>query len=184
MWLKQRTPPKSPPMPGHVNAAHLRAVAAQLEARGALTPAVSYLAEKAPVLETDKWGQDLPLSPADQDRLDRIFAVVAEPLARGRALLVSGLLAPDEVDALMAVHPDVWQALTQQAFGEMARTPPPYPGWAEATLSVLFGIPADQVFTQGAPPAPKPRDSKIDGGPATSGTPADRRESAVREQRS
>lgn len=181
MWLKQRNPPKSPPEPRHANVALIRAALAQLEARGQLTGAGAYLSQMAPVQEQDKWGQPLPLSPSDQDALDRVFAVLSEPYARGKALVTSGLLSPDEVDALIDVFPDVWQRLCKETFDDMARTPPPYPSWVEGTLDVLFGIPAEQVFTQGPPPAPEPKGQGLDAKPATSGTPADRREPAVRE---
>lgn len=182
MWLKQRNPPKSPPEPGRANVALIRASLAQLEARGELTGPGAYLAEMAPVVEVDKWGQPLPLSPSDQDALDRVFAVISAPYERGKALLTSGLLGPDEVDALMKVYPDVWERLVNETALDMARTPPPYPAWVEATLGVLFGIPAEQVFTEGPPKAPEPKGQGLDGKPATSGTPADRREPAVREQ--
>lgn len=157
--------------------------AAHLEAQGIVTPALTYLRETGPQLETDKWGQPLPLSAADQDRLDRIFAVLADPMTRGRALIVSGLLAPDEVDALITVHPDVWTALSAQAFEEMGTTPPPYRAWAEATLNVLFLQDAAQVFTSGAPPALPKQAGNVSVGPDSLGTPADRRETSVREQK-
>jgi hypothetical protein len=165
----------------HVNVSMLRGALGQLEAAGQLTGAAAYLHELAPVLEVDKWGEPLPLSPSDQNALDRVFAVLSEPYARGKALLTSGLLAPDEVDALIDVYPDIWQRLCKEAADDMARTPPPYVGWAEDTLSVLFKMPPERVFAEGPPPAPMPKTESLEAKVGTTATPADRRETAVRE---
>jgi len=165
---------------------HLQSLLSSLHATeeaAQATPLSVYLRQNAPPLQVDRWGDPLPLSAVEQDRLDRMWAILAAPRERGRALIVSGALAPDEVDALQAVYPDVWSELAGQAYREMIATPPPYPGWVEATLDVLFGVPASQVYTKG-PPAPRQQlndQSKLTGGPSALGTPSDRRETAVRQ---
>ena len=127
----------------------------------------------------------LPRDLADQARLDRMFAILSEPYARGRALVLAGMILPDEVDALINVYPDVWMALATQAWNEMHVTHPPYPLWAEQTLGVLFGKPADVVFTGPAPKQPDQQAQAAESGIRTNpapGTQADRRDPAVRSE--
>ena len=183
-WLKG-PPAKAPPVPGHVNIETLMGTADQLEAQGMVTPALTYIRTNGPQQEIDKWGEPLPLSSVDQARLDRLFAILSEPYARGRALLLAGMLIPDEVDALMNVYPDVWMTLATQAWNEMHVTHPPYPLWAETTLGVLFAKPADVVFTGPSPKAPDQQAQAEGTGIRTNpapGTQADRREAAVRSE--
>lgn len=182
--MKRRIPPSPPGINGHVDAEALSTALSHAEAGGATTPIGDYLRGAIPPLEVDDWGQPLPLSSDEQDFVDRIFAILAAPADRGRALLTSGALAPDEVDAIQAVYPRVWMDLAQQAWREMIETPLPYPGWVEDVLGVLFGVEATTIYTSGPPAAPPKQqagEQSLTGGPDGAGTSADRRDTAVRE---
>jgi hypothetical protein len=181
IWLKRPKPGKGPPPPGHVDLVALMAQAGDMAARGINSAELTYLKAHAPRLAVDKWGQPLPLSTADQFRLDRTFALLASPLARGKALLESGRLTPDEVQALEQTNPQVLDALVQTTVGDMTAHPAPYAQWVEAVLGFLFQKPPDKYF----------RDLQSPGGngphgnvtpPGAPPTPVDRLEKAVRDQ--
>lgn len=141
------------------------------------TPAQTYLAVKAPPVPMDQWGLPLPISPLQQDYLDRVFAVLADPM-RARALLHSGQLLPDEVEPIATVFPEVYASLIEEATDDMIDAKPPFPAWAEGVLGILFQRPAASVYNPAGEAQGKPPGGKLD---AQSGTPADRRELAVRE---
>lgn len=153
-----------------------------LEAQGISSVEMAYLKDHAPRLQTDKWGQPLPLSTVDQMRLDDIFALLVSPLERGQALLHSGRITPGEVDALATTNPDVLSALVDEARMDMVMHPAPYAPWAEAVLGYLFQKPAAVFLKEGPDEATKPtgQNAKAPGAPPT---PVDRLEPAVREQR-
>lgn len=180
-WLKKRTPPKGPPLPGHVDHESLMTDLAARQRMGISTPAQEFLWVAAPAVQMDDWGEPIPLGAMDQDRLDRLVAILAAPYERGMALMHSGEIAPDEVDAIAAVYLDIYALITEKARQDMMSYPPPYPAWAEATLSTVFRRPASAVYApraasrNGQPPAGKLRTPE--------GTQADRRELAVRERR-
>lgn len=182
LWLKRPSPEKGPPAPASVNIEVLWAKLEESRRRGTATPAESYLAIKAPPIQLDDWGQPLPLTAMDQDYIDRVFAILANPFERGRALLHSGRLCPDEVEPIAVVYPEVWQVLAEDATNDMYDSGgPPFPAWAETSLGVLFQKPASAVYN------PKPADEPT-AGSAPHGkvkppeaTQADRRELAVRE---
>lgn len=181
-WLYGK-PAKSPPEPGHVHLEALMGVAANLEAQGATTPVLAYVRANGPKQSVDKWGQALPLSAVEQAKLDRMFAILSEPYARGMALLKSGMLLPDEVDALATAHPDAWMLIALPTWNEMHIAPPPYPMWVEQVLGVLFRVPAPVAFQAPAPKQPNPQQQANMQGPTPSAalpTQADRRDAAVR----
>jgi hypothetical protein len=167
-------------MAGHVDYEELAAHVERNRAMGIETPAMAYLWAKAPRQELDQWGEPLPLSPMQQDQLDRIFAVLAGPLERGTALLHSGQLIDDEVDAIMTVYPDVYLIMLERAQDDMFKNPPPYPAWAEAQLGVLFRKPASTVYAAPEKPIGEPSGGTLK---APEGTQADRRELSLREGR-
>lgn len=169
-------------MPPSVNIEILEAKIEEARRMGIQTPAQTYLQVKKPVQALDEWGQPLPLSPMEQDYLDRLFAVLARPMERGRALLHSGRLCPDEVEPLVTVFFEIWHTLVEDATRDMFTAGgPPFPAWAEATLGVLFQKPASAMYnptpekTMGSQPRGQVKPPE--------GTQADRRELAVREQR-
>lgn len=190
-WLKE-PPAEPPPEPAHVDLERLMAILTQAEMGRPLSPAEAVLRTQGPKLQLDKWGQPLPLSAVDQGRLDRLWAVMASPYDRCRALLRAGMLAPDEVQALSAAFPELYDVLKAEAEKEMITTEPPYQRWAETVLGTLFQAPAARVYAddQGQPqqpPAGKPKASGGKGGvlPVQSlATQADRRDQAVRSERS
>jgi hypothetical protein len=188
-WLKKRSPPAGPPRPGHVDHAMLMAQLHEKETLGIATPATTFLRAQAPAEQRDKWGQPLPLSEFDQERLDQMVAIMASPYERGRALVHAGMITPGEVDAIMRVYPEIYSVLTEEAIDDMVDHPPPYQAWAEATLGTLFGVPAEQVYSGGTPKMPE-RQESLQGKPGKGSgvevpeTPTDRREVAVREMRS
>ena len=178
-WLKQPSPPKGPPSPPRIDVRALAINIATVDASGEdLPPSADYLRDFGPRTAYDKWGQPLPLSSMEQDRLDRITAVLIEPMVRGTALLHSGQLIPSEVAAIKTVHPEVWADMVEAAVLDMGKARPPFSAWAEAVLSVLFEKPASDMY---GPPeseeAVKARGGAVAKQP---GTPADRRELAVR----
>jgi hypothetical protein len=183
-WLQEPAAP-APPEPGHVNVEWLMQM---LQSKETPTLADQYLMTKAPRAQLDKWGDPLPLSPPDQDRLDRVFAVIASPYDRTRALLRAGMLAPDEVDAVVASFPEIYGELEREAIKDMVTTAPPYQVWAEIALGVLFQKPAADVAN---PQAAAPPGGKGDGKPGKAAaamasgmaTQADRRDVEVREQK-
>lgn len=155
----------------------------ELEAQGISSVEMAYLKDHAPRLQTDKWGQPLPLSTVDQARLDDIFALLVSPLERGRALLHSGRITPGEVDAISVTNPDILAALVEEARMDLIKTPAPYAPWAEAVLGYLFQKPPALFLKEGPDDgATKPtgQNAKAPGAPPT---PVDRLEPAVREQR-
>ena len=187
-WL-QNPPAPSPPEPAHIDLERMMTV---LQAEpDPPTLAKQYLMTKAPKAQLDKWGAPLPLSAVDQDRLDRAFAVIASPHDRTRALLRAGMLAPDEVDAVSFAFPEIYGELEREALKDLVTTAPPYQGWAETVLGVLFGKPPAEVVAGGIdqpdkpqgdqPPPGKPK-APSKGNPAAMPTPADRRDVAVRAQ--
>lgn len=190
-WL-QEPPAPAPPEPGHVNIEWLMQML-QAKPEGSLTLADKYLMTQGPRAQLDKWGNPLPLCPSDQDRLDRVFAVVASPYDRTRALLRAGMLAPDEVDAVSQTFPEIYGELEREALRDMVTTEPPYRGWAETVLGILFQKPAPEAVTSGAgqPEQPEQDDKQPSDKPGKAAsemaqgmaTQADRRDVEVREQR-
>jgi hypothetical protein len=176
-WL-EKPPAKGPKAPQHVDMMKLHRIATA--APGQLPPDVAKLIEIAPALQFDRWGNPLPLPPSDQHRLDRIAAIVGDPYARGRALLLSGELAPDEVDALATVRPVVYDILVQEATREMLEGEPPFQPWAEDVLDRLFRKPAPAVY-EAAEEQKQPQPGS--GKQQVPSTPAERREIAIRERR-
>jgi hypothetical protein len=169
-------------MPPSVDVTKMWAAIEERRALGVQTQAQAFLALKAPPIALDNWGQALPLSAMEQDYLDRIFAVLANPRGRVTALLHSGRLCPDEVEPIATVFPAVWEAIVEDAQRDMIDSGgPPFPAWVEATLTVLFQKPAAAVYNptpekpMGSPPKKQIKPPE--------GTQADRRELAVREQR-
>lgn len=182
-WLKRPQPdPKvAPAAPASVDIEKMWGIIEGKRALGIQTPAQAYLALKAPAQPLDQWGMPLPLSSMDQDKLDRIFAMLADPHGRTVALLHSGRLCPDEVEPVATVFPEVWETICQRTQDEMIANPPPYPAWSEATIGVLFQKPAASVYNP-VPEKPmgSPPHSPVK---APEATQADRRELAVREKR-
>jgi hypothetical protein len=174
-WLDE-PPRKGPKPPQHVDMMKLHRIASS--SAGPLPPDVAKLIEIAPPLQFDRWGNPLPLSGDDQHRLDRIAAVVGDPYARGRALLLSGELAPDEVEALATARPVVYDILVQEATREMLENRPPFQPWAEDVLERLFRRPPPLVYEV----AEEQKQQKGPGGQKLPATPAERREIAIRER--
>jgi len=188
-WLN-KPPAPAPPEPAHVDLERMMQV---LTAEpDPPTLAKQYLMTRTPKLQLDKWGAPLPLSAVDQDRLDRVFAVIASPHDRTRALMRAGMLGPDEVDAVSFAFPEIYGELEREALHDLVTTAPPYEGWAETVLAVLFQKPPADVVTGGlGGPQEKPQEGEPPKGKpkATSGanvtamaTPADRRDVEVRQQ--
>jgi len=188
-WLKGKPAP-APPEPGHVDIEQMMQVLQ--EEPDPPTLAKQYLTTKAPTAQADKWGALLPLSAVDQDRLDRVFAVIAAPYDRTRALLRAGKLAPDEVDAVSFSFPEIYGELERETLRELVTTEPPYAGWAETVLAVLFGKPPAEVLASGlgGPQQQPGADKQPKGAPKAPGdmaagmaTQADRRDVEVRAQK-
>lgn len=121
-------------------------MAYELEAARKKVPQFEFLRQIGPKLQVDKWGTPFPLSATEQDRFDRLCAVIAAPAERGRALLHAGMLVPDEVMAIAFTSPIVYAGLVEEARADMIRGKPPFPSWAEASLTTLFGRPAAKVY--------------------------------------
>lgn len=180
-WLRKETPPSGPPMPGMVDAQVFTDALSRVRSIGVSTPADEYVFSKIPVQELDQWGNPLPLAPLAQDTLNRIFAIIAAPQVRGTALLHSGQLIDDEVDAIEAVFPDIYVMMVERAKNDMLTYEPPYPAWVEAQLGILFRKPAATVYRpEGETKPPEPRIGNLKRPDATQ---ADRRELSVREGR-
>jgi hypothetical protein len=179
-WLKKATPQAGPPMPGHIDYETLTKQIEEKMRLGLMTPAAEYLWMKAPRAALDQWGDELPLSAMQQDQLDRMFAILAGPMERGTALLHSGQLIDDEVDAIEAVFPGVYVLLVEAAKDDLFKSGPPLPAWAEAQLGILFRKPASAVYS----PTPTEKPPSFNAAPKSpEGTQADRRELSVREGR-
>lgn len=185
-WL-HGPPAKAPAMPQHVDLEGLLGEIAKAEAQGQSTPASSYLRLAAPKVQLDKWGAPLPLTDVDQDRIDRLFAVLVEPLERSRRLIRSGLLIHDEADAVKTAFPEIYTVLVQELLRDMMASAPPYREWAETTIGVLFGMPPAQLLASAEAPEKmmakqEAKDKKPEPTPDMSGTAADRREISVRKE--
>ena len=179
-WIKGK--PKAPPSePPHIDFQNLLIANQGRQSRG-----VAYILKSGPRQTFDEWGQPLPLSSVGQYDLDRLVAVLKEPITRTRDLMMSGLLNPDEVAAVKAVHKDVYDMVSQAAVRDMLETKPPYQIWAQGVLDVLFQKPATAMYAeanQADPSAPdQSKGSPTLGMPNAMPTPTDRRETAVREQ--
>lgn len=180
LWLKQETPAKRPADPKRVSLTAVLAQLTQDEITGAPTsPAIQYLAKNLPLRATDRWGRELPLSTVEQEKLDRMAAVLFDP-NRSRLLLKSGRLDTIEVDALREGQPGWYAALVQAAKADMVQAGPPLPAWADAVLGILFGRDAALVYGAetdtdepskskfaGKPPSPTPAD--LSGEPSLKG---------------
>ena len=181
-WLKS-DPRKPPKDPKRVDLVHLIAAGSAMAKRGEPVPHIEYIKQFGPKISTDEWGQPLPLSSVAQYDLDRLVAIMLDPLDRARELLLSGMLNPDEVTALKAVYPTVWVALVDAAYSDMIETKPPWKTWAQNVLGVLFQKPATEAYQSHENPA-KPAQGGGGGAgvPGSLPTPSDRMETAVREQ--
>lgn len=178
-WLHAR-PRKMPAEPPEVDWQKMLIAHQGRDSRG-----MAYLRQHGPKQTSDQWGQPLPLSSVAQYDLDRLVAVLADPLLRTRDLMLSGILNSDEVAAVKAVHPQVYAEITGAAFNDMMQTKPPWENWAVGVLGVLFQKPATQMYTeaQQAPDDAQQQAAATGAGPtAPLATPSDRRETAVREQ--
>lgn len=159
-------------------------VAAEAEQGGQSVPALDFLRTVCPRSQLDKWGEPLPLSDADQARIDRLYAVAVDPSGRGQALIRSGTLDPGEAECIARAAPQTYAQLVGSARMDMATTEPPFAPWAEQTLSILFGEPAAKAYRE--PPAQPASQSKPSSGKDdqdTGATPADRREISVRQRK-
>ncbi len=177
-WLK-RDPAEGPPQAPRVDLIQIHRAADAMAMVGPLPAEVTTILDLAPVAQFDRWGGPLPLSEAEQFRLDRLAAVIASPYDRTRKLLLSGELAPDEVEAVRGARPAVYAVLSEQATREMLETTPPFMPWADNALGVLFQRPAPEVYAE----AQQPKQQGGKGGRTPPSTPAERREIAIRERR-
>jgi hypothetical protein len=184
-WL-HLPPAPPPPMPPRISLEDLMGRLAEKETIGQGTPAGAYLRLTLPVLRLDKWGQPLPLSDVDQDRVDRLCAIMQDPWTRVRSLLRAGMLLAEEVDAVKAAFPEVFSALADQVLRDMMESAPPYREWAETTIGVLFGLPPAELLRSAGPTpeqqsasASSPSAGKL---PESNGTAADRRDPGVRSE--
>jgi len=185
-WMHD-PPAKAPPMPPHVALEALMGAISKTEVAGQGTPASAYLRLMAPKQQYDKWGAPLPLSDVDQDRIDRLFAVLSAPMERPRALLRAGMLIPDEVEAIKAAFPEVYTVLVEKVLRELMDSVPPYREWAETVVGVLFGMPPAQLLQSAESPekqmaAHEAKTKKPETTPDMSGTAADRRDIGVRKE--
>jgi hypothetical protein len=179
-WLKSDKPAKPPAAPEHADLEELMDQAIAYESMGIVQPGTIYIREHAPRPGVDRWGELLPLSAVEQDRLDRMTAVLRDPLYRTKALLRSGTLSPDEVDAIATAFPEIYAELYDQTIADMIAAKPPFPSWAEGVLAVFFMRPAADVYPAAPPPPSAGQPSQV--APLVP-TQAERREIAVREQR-
>jgi len=172
-WFKGDQGP-APPKPPHVDLMKLSGNIEHQAAAGPLPPAAQYLQQYAPSLLTDEYGQPLPLDVTDQERLDRMVAVLRAPFVRGRQLVTSGTLDTDESDALRLGAPDEYAGICEDARNAMIAEKPPFPAWAEGVLGVLFGKDAAVVYGKGDSDQQmqQPQGSKFSGKPPLP-TPAD-----------
>lgn len=173
LWLKNPKPAKAPPAPKTIE---LLAITTGLAQAPMLSPSMAYLQDHLPEQPLDRWGQPLPLSSVQQDRLNRLVAVLANPYERGMALLKSGTLDTIETNALREGTPEVYARINQEARMDMIQAGPPISLWAEAVLGVLFGRDAAIVYGEsdqapnprsgfaGNPPLPTPSDMTAEHG--------------------
>jgi len=174
-WLKAEKPGPAPAIPAHVDAVDLAGMLADAHASGReLTPVEAFLDASAPVPALDRWGMPLPLSATDQERLDRISAVLWNPLRRGRQLLTSGSLDTTEASALRNGTPDAYEQLRYQAEQEMLEAGPPLPRWSDGVLGILFGKEPAVVYQDASKDKPAPQGGSNYPGKPPSPTPADR----------
>lgn len=187
-WLK--LPPRKPPEPPeHIDLVSFNARANILEQRtGKVPPFVTYVRQNGPKLTMDEWGQALPLSMTEQSDLDRLVAVLMDPVSRFRDLLTSGLLNDDEVQAVAAVYPRIYAAVVNAAIQDMIDAQPPFALWAQSVLGILFQKPATEMYasTVNATDAfGNPKQQSGGAGlapPDATPTPTDRRDTAIRQQ--
>lgn len=187
-WLKSKEPAPAPAAPRRIDTAALHRYAEDVKRTGPLSPQLAALVAAAPPDVLDRWGVPLPLADAAQARLDRIGAILADPWHRPRALLRAGQLGPDEVQAMQDGRPDELKQLAAAVELEMVQAGPPLPQWVESQLAILFQKPSNLILQGGPDKDESPRE-KTPAPPSGSkgfgpdGTPADRRELAVRSGR-
>jgi hypothetical protein len=171
MWLKDKEPGPKPAPPKHIDLGRLLAQLAAADLAGdPKTPMMAYIEAHLPQRAVDRWGNPLPLSIVEQEKLDRMCAVLFD-VTRAQKLLHSGRIDTIEAEALANGQPGMYSELVRQANGDMVRAKPPFAPWAERSLSVLFGRdaalaygdlvaeekPKERQF-EGKPPPPSPAD--------------------------
>lgn len=184
-WIKAETPAKPPGSPPHIDVQQLYRHASDVQQTGQLPRPTAVLLASAPTVQFDRWGQPLPITAPQQARLDRIGAILADPIYRPRALLKCGQLGPDEVGALIAGRPAEYARLCADVMHDMVVAGPPLAGWMESQLAILFQRPSAEILTT-ALPEDGPQQGPQRTGHGLSkpfGTPSDRREIAVRQAR-
>lgn len=177
-WLSS-DPAPVPPEPEDVD---LLREYGEAEEKGSASLALSYFREHAPKLPTDMWGLPLPISRVDQDRANRLWALLVSPLHRGRALMRSGAILKDEAAVLHEVYPDIWLLLDDELRMAMVTGRPPFPAWAEALIGTWFNLPPKVAFAKAQDQAKGGGKKASKAGDTALPTPADRRELAVRER--
>lgn len=176
-WLNKE-PATAPPEPADVDVADVMADAEKNNDSAAL----QYFRAHAPHVPVDMWGLPLPLSRVDQDRANRLWALLASPLHRGRALIRSGVILRDEAALIHEVYPDLWLMLSDELDAAMVSGRPPFPVWAEALIGTWYGLPPKVAFAQAqGGKAPRGGSKTATAGHGAMPTPADRRELALRE---
>ena len=186
-WCKRQQPGKPPAPPRHMDVVELHRLVQEAQSFAPpgtpVPPEMQTLLDAAPPLRLDRWGMPLPLDLPAQYRLDRVAAILADPINRGRSLIRSGQIGPDETAAMLAGRPADYMVLKREVLRDVIVAGPPLPQWVEATLAIFFQRPASQLLAMPQPEAPP----KPSGGPGPRevpfGTPAERREQAVREER-
>jgi len=188
-WLKM--PPRKPPDdPETIDLVSFNARANLLEQKTGKVPAfVTYVRQNGPKLTFDEWGQALPLSPMEQSDLDRLVAVLMDPVTRFRDLLTCGRLNDDEVQAVSAVYPEVYAAVVNAAVKDMIVAQPPFALWAQSVLGILFQKPATEMYAStinATDEIGRPKENRASPGlaspPDAIPTPQDRRDTAIRQQ--
>lgn len=185
-WLHD-PPTRAPKTPPHVAVESLLGALGKAFAEGQGNPALAYLKLMVPPTQYDKWGAPLPISDVEQDRVDRLFAVLVEPMERTRALVRSGLLLEMESDAVKATFPEIYTVLVKEVLKDLTDAAPPYREWAETTVGVLFGMPPAQLLQSAEAPEKQmakaeAKSKKPTPTPDMSGTAADRRDISVRKE--
>lgn len=118
----------------------------------AMMRGVSYLADhipdgmKADLEVAAPWEEAPVYSQSEMYAWARRAAAVNDPMTMLRHMQ-DGTVSDEEVDAVRAVYPDLYEKIGQAIMMEMARAKKPLPRQQRLALSIVYGMPADRSMT-------------------------------------